>query len=81
MKNHENNIPSPEQVRLIFKDTYNFYVKYKKYLNNDEWMELVREIHEIYQAHPFELCKIILVELLDIFEESYKVKYEGSIDK
>lgn len=59
--------PNADQVRLIYKDTYNFYTKWiaVKELN---WETVIAESRDIEQKHPFELCRKILVEVVAIIE-------------
>lgn len=71
--NESEGIPSNEQVRLIFKDTYNFYTKWIA-VNEPDWDALITETREIEQRYPFELCRKILVELVAIIEACYMTK-------
>ena len=66
--------PTPDQVKLIYKDTYYLYIKYQNCYKDEEWIELVNETHELSHKYPFDLCKVILVELLEIIEKVYMSK-------
>lgn len=77
MDNTVLNIPNSEQVRFIFKDTYNLYVKYKNIQEDEEFEELVKETHELHKKYPFELCEKILVELLSVIEKYYNECRKG----
>lgn len=58
----------------IMTDTYKLYVKYKNCYKDEEWADLVKETHELSHRYPFDLCKAILVELLEIIEKVYMSK-------
>jgi len=66
------NYPSPEQVKLIFKDTYNLYLKYKEASTDKEYLELIAESNEIDNKYPFQLCHVMVLELLNIIEDYCK---------
>lgn len=72
MEENVKNNPTPEQVRLIFKDTYNFYLKWKDIDNDEDWNLLVEEEHELYRKYPFDLCKVNLKEFLIIIKKYYE---------
>ena len=59
--------PNNEQVRLIFKDTYNFYTKWIA-VKEPDWSEVMEEVYKLEAAYPFNLCRKILVEIVAIIE-------------
>lgn len=69
-------IPSADQVRLIYKDTYNFYLKWIAVKELD-WEAVIAESRDIEQKYPFELCRKILVEVVMIIEANYLAKEDG----
>jgi len=75
---NENEVfPDNQQVRAIFRDTYNFYTKWiaVKGVNWDAFMSEVRNLEKTY---PFELCRKILVELTAIIESKSMKEVENS---
>lgn len=64
------NIPTPEQVKLIFKETYNLYMKYKNCSKAEEYQSLLNETRELYIMYPFDLCKNIICDLLEVISKS-----------
>jgi hypothetical protein len=62
--------PTPEQVKLIFKDTYNFYLKWIA-VNEVDWGMVISESHEIEAKYPFELNRKILVEIVAVIQADY----------
>ena len=66
-------IPSPEEVRQIFNDTYNvFYKKWKDISTLEQWVDLVQDASQINQKYNCELCKQILLELVKVIEDGFK---------
>ena len=66
-------IPSPEEVRQIFNDTYNvFYKKWKDISSLEQWVDLVQDASRINQKYNCELCKQILLELVKVIEDYFK---------
>lgn len=74
MDNKAAQTPTPEQIRLIFKETYNFFTKYNNIHKDEEWEELIKKTHELYKKYPFKLCEKLLVELLEVIEKYNKEK-------
>lgn len=72
MEQKVNKTPTPEQIRMIYKDTYNFYLKWKDINKEEDWDLLVKEEHELYKKYPFDLCKSILVEILTVIKNAYE---------
>lgn len=64
------NMPTEEQVRLIFKETYNLYIKYKNCSKDEEFKSLLDVVHELSIKYPFELCENILCNLMNIISKS-----------
>lgn len=58
-------LPNPEQVRLIFKDTYLFYDKYIK-LESVDWGMFHKEYTELCNKYPFDLTIKIVTELVQL---------------
>ena len=65
--------PTQEQVRLIFSDTYKFYLKWIA-VKDIDWGLVIAESHDIEAKYPFELCIKILVELVAVIEADHKEK-------
>jgi len=63
-------LPTPEEVKEIFKYTYLFYTKWIAVKEN-EWSQLMDEARELEQKYPYELCIEMLLKILDILEETY----------
>lgn len=63
--------PTPKEVQLIYKDTYNFYLKWIAVKGEIDWKVLIADAHEIEQKYPFELCTKMLVELVAVIETAY----------
>jgi hypothetical protein len=61
-------MPDKEQVRLIFKDTYNYYLRWKDISNPDDWVILMQEMKEIDHRYDCDLCRQILLELVKVIE-------------
>lgn len=69
--------PSPEQMRLIFKDTYSFYLKWKDVQNGNDWFMVVDESHEIRDKYPFEICEDMLIKIMQVMEHDYAIRTKG----
>lgn len=65
-------LPNQEQIRLIYKDTYNLYLKYKDSKEDNEWNRFIYETDKLYKKYPFNLCKVMVMELLDIVGQTNK---------
>lgn len=78
MDNSAEKIPSPEEVRAIFNDTYNvFYKKWKDISTPDDWVPLMQDMHQIDKKYSCELCRQILLELVKVIEHEFKKKQGG----
>ena len=62
----------PSKVTAIMIDTYNFYVKYQNVWKDEDWMALIKEAREIDKKYDSKLCRDILLDLLDMFEQQFK---------
>ena len=67
----DNRNPTPEEVRLIFRDVYNFYTKWSSIDNDENWSNLLNDIHEINLRYPFEYCRKKLLDTIDLIESDY----------
>lgn len=66
----------PNEVRMIFKDTYNFYLKWKNGKEEDAF-QIHKESKEINQKYNnCDLCRGILVELCSILHQGMNKKEE-----
>lgn len=72
MEEKEKILPNQEQIRLIYKDTYNLYLKYKDSVEDNEWNRFIYETNKLYKKYPFDLCKVMVTELLDIVGQANK---------
>ena len=63
-----------EIVRQIYKDTYNFYLKWKNISTYTDWPILIQEAGEIHKKYPYQICKRILLELVEIIEAEFMEK-------
>lgn len=66
----EESFPTEEQVRLIFRDTYNFYKKWIT-VREPNWNAIYTESHKIKDQYPFKICWKTLVELIAILENAW----------
>lgn len=63
-----------EIVRMIFKETYLFYTKWKDISNPADWSTLMQDARELNEKYPYSLCRRILLELVEIIEDGFKEK-------
>ncbi len=69
----EKRIPSHEEVRQIFNDTYNvFYKKWKDISSPEQWVPLMQDMREIDRKYNCDLCRQILIELVKVIEDEFK---------
>ena len=61
-----------EKVKVTFRDTYNFYVKWKSISSSSDWPILMQEARDLGSKYDFDLCRQILVELIKVIEENDK---------
>lgn len=64
--------PSDDQVKEIYKVTYNFFEKYKA--PEPDWDEVVKEVGTLSNQYPFDLCTQILVHHVGLLENIYSAK-------
>jgi hypothetical protein len=70
--------PDQSEVRQIFNETYNvFYKKWKDISSLEQWVDLMKDMHEIDRRYQCGLCRQILLELVKVIENEFKSK-EGS---
>ncbi len=65
-------IPKPEQVRLIFKDTYNFYLCWKDILTQDNASQMMQEAYELKHRYGCSLCRHMIADLIECIEVEYR---------
>jgi hypothetical protein len=71
-------MPDSEQVRLIFRDTYKFYDKWKNISNLDNWVVLMQEARDIDHMYNCDLCRQIILELVKCIEHEFKARRDSS---
>lgn len=65
-------IPSHEEVRNIFNETYNvFYKKWRNISAPDDWKIMRQEAIELDRKYPYSLCHQILLELIECIEANF----------
>ena len=75
MADNNKKIPSQEEVKRIFNDTYNvFYRNWKDISDPDQWAQLAQEMHEIDKKYNCDLCRQILLELVKVIEYEFLLK-------
>jgi hypothetical protein len=67
-------IPSLSEVKDIFRDTYNFYLKWRGINNADAWPQLIEEAEQLNRKYQCDLCQRMLVELVEIIEAEFMEK-------
>lgn len=67
----DNRNPTPEEVRLIFRDVYNFYTKWINIENEENWSDLLNDIRDLEKKYPFDLCIKMLLETMNVIERYY----------
>lgn len=66
------NNPTAEDVKGIFCDVYKFYLKYKDSKTEEEFQALVKESHEIYKKYEFDMCKDMLLQVIEVIDNNVK---------
>ena len=69
---HKQNNPTAEDVRGIFCDVYKFYLKYKNSKTDEDFQALVRESHEIHKKYDFNMCKEMLLQVIEVVDNNVK---------
>lgn len=65
--------PSPDQVKAILNDVYNkWFTKHKNASTPEDYEELRREAIELDKKYPFELCHVMVLELMSIINSYAK---------
>lgn len=73
MENNSNNIPTHEEVRNIFNETYNvFYRKWHTITDPEQWVQLMQDMREIDKKYNCDLCRQMLIELVRVIEDEFK---------
>lgn len=67
-------ITPPEQVPKILTDTYNLYTKHCRVYLDEEWIDLIKEVHEVCEKYQCKMCNDICVELLCVLEKIFLSK-------
>jgi hypothetical protein len=67
-----NNIPTPLEVKNIFKDTYLYYLKFINSSSESDYQLMRDEGKALYEKYPFQLCKDILMDSQIVIEGSKK---------
>jgi len=63
-------IPTPQQVKGIFSEVYVLYTKWIA-VKEPDWDKLLAESREIEQKYPFDICRKMLSEVINVIENSY----------
>ena len=59
----------------MFSDIWKFYRKYREVKDDgDYWKQLINEADMIYHKYNTQLCKSLLLDVLDEFERVYQSK-------
>lgn len=66
------NNPTAEDVRGIFCDVYKFYLKYKDSKTDEDFQALVKESHEIHKKYDFDMCKDMLLQVIEVIDNNAK---------
>lgn len=73
------NNPTAEDVKGIFCDVYKFYLKYKDSKADEDFQALVKESHEIHKKYDFDMCKDMLLQVMEVIDKNAKevIFHEG----
>lgn len=66
------NNPTAEDVKGIFCDVYKFYLKYKDSKSDEDFQALVSESHEIHKKYDFDMCKEMLLQVIEGIDKNAK---------
>lgn len=59
----------------MFSDIWKFYPKYREVKDDrNYWQQLINEADMIYHKYNTQLCKSLLLDVLDEFERVYQSK-------
>ena len=65
--------PDHETVKQIMNEVYNrFYLKWRKSMTEDNIDQILQEAREINQKYNCDLCRHMVVDLIECIEEEYK---------
>lgn len=70
-------VPSQEDIRLIFKDTYLLYKEMCKAKTDEEFLMLIKKSHEIKNNYPFNICETIISEIWNVIDKHSKESEHG----
>ncbi len=70
--------PTPDMVKAIFKDTYNFYLRWKDISALEDWVNLIQDMRQIDAKYGCDLCRQILLELVKVIEDGFLKKQGGN---
>lgn len=62
----ENKIPTPSEVKSIYRETYDLFTANKECTSEADYDQLINQVISIQKKYPYELTKLILGELLNI---------------
>ena len=62
------NTPSREQVKIIFKETYLYYLKLINASTALDYQAMRDKAKALYEKYPFQLCKDILMDVQIVIE-------------
>lgn len=73
------NNPTAEDVKGIFCDVYKLYLKYKDSKSDEDFQALVKESHEIHKKYEFDMCKDMLMQVIEVIDNRAKevISHEG----
>jgi hypothetical protein len=70
-------LPDQEQVKLIFKDTYLFYTRWVNTLTLSNAGQLMQDVRRLNEKYDCELCRQLLLNLVECIEEDFLNKQGG----
>lgn len=72
-ESEEQRTPTQDEVRSVMNEVYNvWFSKYKNAETDQEFQDMVRDVHEIKKKYPFKICHDMLLEMSNIIENYYK---------
>lgn len=69
-------IPTPENIRLIFRDTYLLYTKFKDVQTKQDFQSLLDESHDLEKKYPFEVARKMIIDVVDVISLQWKGRNE-----
>jgi len=65
--------PSIEEVKQIFNEVHNvWFKKYRESKTDEDFKNLIRDAHSIIKQYPYNLTKVMLLEMAKIIEHYLK---------